>query len=449
MSSSDTIIAQATPQGIGGVAIVRISGPNVQQIASQILGQLPQPRQAHYSQFSDHENHVLDLGIALFFPSPNSFTGEDVLELHGHGGPVVVDLLLQHLLTLGTRMANPGEFSLRAFLNNKMDLTQAEAISDLIESTSADAARASMRSLQGVFSKKVSHIADKLLNARLYMEASLDFSDEDIDLLEDGILLKQVDNIQQDLSLLLDESRRGCLLREGLQVVISGEPNVGKSSLLNKLSGEDTAIVTNIPGTTRDLIREKVNIGGLSIQLTDTAGLRHSENMVEQEGIKRALDEVKKADRVLLVMDDQLYSSEEQMKQYDKLKALNNRIVRIYNKIDLSLNKVGIYEDSLGSFIRCSIKKNLGIEHIYQSFNDHKHTFSSEGVFTARRRHITALESTQTELTAGLKQFKLSQNSELLAEDLRQAHRYLGEITGQISSDDLLGHIFSSFCIGK
>ncbi len=440
----DTITAQATPPGRGGIAVVRVSGPRVKSIMQTLLGKEIQPRHAVYLPFLAADGQTIDEGLALFFPNPNSFTGEDVLELQGHGGPVVVDLLLQRLLQLGARLARPGEFSERAFLNGKLDLAQAEAIADLIDASSQQAARSALRSLQGEFSRTIQALNEKIIHLRMYIEAAIDFTDEDIDFLADDKLKEQLQSIMSDLKQIQSNARQGSLLREGITVVISGEPNVGKSSLLNCLSGRDIAIVTDIPGTTRDVLRTEIVIDGLPLHIIDTAGLRESTDIVELEGIRRARHEMEQADMIICVSD-----ASEAGKS-----SLNNThhcpVIYLRNKIDLINEEPSVTVSNGDAVISVSAKTGSGMallkDHI-KSLVGFKTT--TEGTYLARRRHLDALEKAAAHLQASLHQLMESKAGELAAEDLRLAHRSLCEITGEFTSDDLLGRIFSSFCVGK
>lgn len=438
--SNDTIAAQATPPGRGGIAIVRVSGPNAQQIACAILGTEISPRTAHYLPFRDEHGVVIDEGIALFFPNPNSFTGEDVLELQGHGGPVVVDLLLQRILGLGARLARPGEFSERAFLNGKLDLTQAEAIADLIDATSTQAARLAMRSLQGEFSKEIHALNEQVVYLRIYVEAAIDFTDEEIDFLADDKISAGMEKVLQHLNQILANAKQGSFLREGITAVIAGEPNVGKSSLLNALSGKELAIVTDIPGTTRDVLRDYILIDGMPMHIIDTAGLRESDDVVEQEGIRRAYKEIEKADVVLYVTDA--------TKNMPDMQGHN--VIYVRNKIDLTQEQPSIQVEDDRTIISLSARSGVGL----QLLKDHIKTQvgfqgDSDGIYLARRRHLDALQRSKTHVEASLTQLATTKSGELAAEDLRLAHLALCEITGEFSADDLLGRIFSSFCIGK
>lgn len=440
----ETIVATATPPGRGGIAIVRISGKKTKTIAKKILGKLPHPRHAHYHEFKDKNNQIIDEGIALFFPNPNSFTGEDVLELQGHGGPAVVNLLIKEVISLGARLARPGEFSERAFLNNKMDLAQAEAVADLIHATSDEAARASIRSLQGEFSRHIQTLLDSLIHLRVFVEAAIDFAEEEINFLADKQLENHLDLVIKRVNQVITSAQQGSLLRDGIQVVIAGEPNVGKSSLLNALSGNDIAIVTDIPGTTRDILREHIHLDGLPIHVMDTAGLRISDDRVEQEGIRRAHEEIKQADLILKVID----ANDE--REIGTTFNTSAPILIIRNKIDLKDERPHIKEQNGETIISLSAKSGNGMELLKQQI---KKTVgfqaNSEGIFSARRRHLDALQRAKRFLEQGQQQLTEFRAGELLAEDLRQAQLALSEITGVFTSDDLLGKIFSSFCIGK
>jgi len=453
VNSADTIVAIATPPGRGGVGIVRISGPLVDKISQSILNKTLKPRIADYTEFVDFKNDVVDRGIAIFFQSPNSFTGEDVLELHAHGGPVILDLLVQTTLSLGARIANPGEFTERAFLNDKIDLTQAEAIADLIDSNSIQAAKKAIQSFNGVFSLKISELVEKLIHLRVFVEAAMDFPEEEIDFLSDARISEQYLDIEETLCSILKEAQQGVVLREGAHVVIVGLPNAGKSSLLNALAGKESAIVTNIPGTTRDLLKEQILIDGLAVHVTDTAGLRESDNEVEKIGIERARIEIKKADMILLVVDSldtkaqQNSSLENLWPPMIKMPAVPVIIIR--NKSDLSGEKVGINEKNKQTTINISAKSSEGLglvrSHIKKVAGIDE---SIEGGFLARRRHLQALEQTNKHLQLAKEHLKFK-TGELLAEELKLCQQCLSEITGEFTSDDLLGKIFSSFCIGK
>lgn len=446
-TSIDTIAAPATASGRGGVGIIRISGPKTRLIAQQILGKLPKPRVAEFHYFHGENNIILDQGLALFFPTPNSFTGEDVLELHAHGGPVLMDLLLKTIINLGARLAKPGEFSERAFLNDKIDLTQAEAIADLIDAASEQAVRCAVRSLQGEFSERIETIVKDLIKLRMYVEAAIDFPEEEIDFLSDSHIHQGLTNIISNLEKLLNAAEQGAALREGLNLVIAGPPNAGKSSLLNALSGRESAIVTDIPGTTRDVLREQILIDGMPIHIIDTAGLRQSEDVIEQEGIRRAHQEIDRADQILLVIDKQ---KPEILKDFLLQFSHHKKLTVIYNKIDLTNESAEIIHENNITFVKLSAKQQQGLDllrqHLKQIAGIHH---VGEGSFLARRRHLMALQRALESVKLGHQQLKNTRAGELLAEDLRQAQQALGEITGEFTSDDLLGEIFSSFCIGK
>jgi len=447
--STDTIVAAATPPGRGGVAIVRVSGPLVPKVIQKLLGKKLTPRYATYASFLDDSGAAIDQGIGLYFPGPNSFTGEDVLELHGHGGPAVVDCLLQRILSLNARLAKPGEFSERAFLNDKIDLVQAEAIADLIDAASAQAARNALRSLQGEFSKKIHALVEKLILLRTYIEAAIDFAEEEIDFLANQQISEDLKIIIEDLASLEAAATQGSLLREGITAVIAGQPNVGKSSLLNQLSGKDIAIVTDIPGTTRDVLREHILIDGMPIHIIDTAGLRDSNDRVEQEGIRRAREEVSRADLVLFVTDASANDNLPLSYFLDNFPE-HAAMITIRNKIDLISEQPSITEDKKNIFISLSAKQGFGIELLKEKIKAYVGLKNNnEGTFSARRRHLDALSRAKTFLLDGQYQLHEFKAGELLAEDLRQAQHALNEITGEFSSDDLLGRIFSSFCIGK
>ncbi|WP_455198635.1 tRNA uridine-5-carboxymethylaminomethyl(34) synthesis GTPase MnmE [Kaarinaea lacus] len=450
--NSDTIAAQATPPGRGGVGIIRVSGPAVKTITEAILGRLPEARRAEFLAYRDASGDVIDEGLAIYFPAPNSFTGEDVVELQGHGGPVVMDVLLKRVLSLGARPARPGEFSERAFLNDKMDLVQAEAVADLIDSASEQAARLAVRSLQGEFSRRVHELVEQLTELRIYVESAIDFPEEEIDFLADGQVQSRLQGIQTELDATLHSAHQGNLLREGMAVVIAGRPNAGKSTLLNALAGRETAIVTDIPGTTRDILREHIHIDGLPLHIIDTAGLRESEDAVEQEGVRRAWAEIEKADRILLLHDATREFDEVEEALREKLLQAGPPLTVVYNKIDLvekspdATDDRGDSDESL--FVSAQTGEGLTElkRHLKQSVG---YQANSEGQFMARRRHIQALQVARDHLQKGADQLRDHAAGEILAEELRLAQQALGEITGEVTADELLGKIFSSFCIGK
>lgn len=446
MSNKDTIAAVATPSGRGGVGIIRVSGSLVPVIAQALLGRIPEPREATYLSFQDSLGQCLDKGVALFFPAPRSFTGEDVLELQGHGGVIVLDCLLQQVLAMGARIAQPGEFSERAFLNDKMDLVQAEAIADLIDASSERAARSALRSLQGDFSRQVHSMVAQLIQLRLYIEAAIDFPAEEIDFISDGMVQKDLEAIIHSIKILRDSARQGTLLRDGMTAVIVGNPNVGKSSLLNNLSGKDTAIVTPIPGTTRDMLHELVHIDGMPLHIMDTAGLRETNDIVEKEGIRRTYLAIQQADVILWMTD----SSIEQEVVMDIPLDKKIPLILVRNKIDLVGELPSIKQQGDYTIISLSAKFQQGLDLLKGALKQLVgFTSNSEGLFTARRRHLTALDNALDYLKKGHQQLTIQYSSELLAEDLRHAQYALSEITGEFTADDLLGKIFSSFCIGK
>ncbi|HED34816.1 MAG TPA: tRNA uridine-5-carboxymethylaminomethyl(34) synthesis GTPase MnmE [Gammaproteobacteria bacterium] len=448
IDNTETISAIATAPGRGGVGIVRVSGPKTHEIAEKILNKSPVVRKAEYLSFNDSDARAIDTGIALYFQKPHSFTGEDVLELQAHGGPVVLDMLLKRTLELGARPARAGEFTEQAFLNDKIDLAQAEAVSDLIEAESAEAARAALKSLQGEFSQNIHELVDKLIELRLYVEASLDFPEEEIDFLSDGKVEAKLRTIENALQQVFQSARQGSLLREGMTVVIAGRPNAGKSSLLNQLAGRESAIVTEIPGTTRDVLREHIQIDGLPLHIIDTAGLRESNDPVEQEGIRRAWKEIEQADRILLLVDD-THRDDDHLAIESQL-PVTIGVTRIFNKIDLSGRSADIIETAEEIDIALSARTGEGLD-ILKTHLKHCMGYeqSNEGRFMARRRHIEALENAEANLQNARYNLIELKAGELLAEELRMAQHQLSEITGEFTSDDLLGRIFSSFCIGK
>lgn len=444
-NNPDTIAAVATPPGRGGVGIIRLSGKLVPELALGILGSLPSPRKAVHRLFKAVDGTALDDGIALYFPAPHSFTGEDVLELQGHGGTVVLDMLLKRCVELGARLARPGEFSERAFLNDKLDLAQAEAIADLIDSGSEQAARSALRSLQGEFSTAVNVLLTGLIELRVYVEAALDFPDEEIDFLADVAVTNRLESIKQQLHTIFLKARQGSLLRDGMHLVIVGRPNAGKSSLLNALAGQETAIVTEIAGTTRDVLRERINLDGMPLHIVDTAGLRESDDPVEKIGIERAWAEIAKADLILLLVDD---TRHDELENADILARLPPHLPRItvHNKVDLS----GKLPGKQGEHLYISAKQSLGIDALRAELKTRMgYQGEAEDTFIARRRHLQALAETQAAVERAEYQLREFNAGELMAEELRTAQDALGQITGRFTPDDLLGEIFSSFCIGK
>ena len=453
MSAEDTIAAIASAPGRGAVGVIRISGPKVPQIAAGILGQLPAPRRASIRKFIDDRGASIDEGFALYFPAPASYTGEHVLELQGHGGALVVDLVLKRLLELGCRMARPGEFTERAFLNGKIDIAQAEAIADLIEAGSAAAARAAVRSMQGEFSARVAELQAAIIALRAYVEAAIDFPDEEIDFLSGDALRERLALVFAGFESITAAARQGALLREGLTVVIAGKPNAGKSSLLNKLAADEVAIVTDVPGTTRDVLRRQVHLDGLPVNLVDTAGLRAATDVVEAEGVRRALSEIARADRVLYILDAGAGADTGDAPVWTaELEQLppGVPVTLVFNKIDLAgippqLDADGVpprvYLSALTGaglpLLRAHLKAAAGYQDI------------ESGAFAARRRHLDALDRARRHVQNAADILQSTRAFELFAEDLRLAQRALGEITGEFTSEDLLGEIFSSFCIGK
>jgi len=447
LSEKDTIAAIATAPGQGGVGIVRVSGDRARAISEQLLGKKITPRYAHYLPFKNENNETIDNGIALFFEGPNSFTGEDILELQGHGGPVVLDILLKRVLMLGARPARAGEFSERAFLNDKIDLAQAEAIADLISAESHEAARAAMHSLNGEFSQEINNLVEQLTQLRIHVEAALDFPEEEIDFLADKVIENKLKQVNEKLQQVKASAQQGRLLKEGMTVVIAGKPNAGKSSLLNQLAGQETAIVTSIPGTTRDILREHIQIDGLPLHIIDTAGLRESEDLVEQEGIRRALKEIEKADRLLYVMDSDSIDEEKEV-----ISSLPKKldITFVQNKIDAKGLAASLKEMPGNNVeIYLSAKTGEGIDLLRQHLKKCMGYESRvEGKYMARRRHMEAIEAAEQNLEMAELNLK-HKHGELVAEELSLAQNQLASITGEFSSDDLLGRIFSDFCIGK
>jgi tRNA modification GTPase len=444
----DTIAAIATPFGKGGVAIIRISGPHSSDIAQQLSSRKPQDRKALFTSFYDASNHIIDSGICIYFKTPNSYTGEDVVEIQGHGGIVVINMLLKRIISLGARIAKPGEFTERAFLNNKLDLTQAEAVADIIESTTEHSVRSAQRSLQGTFSKLIHELIGELTELRIYVEAAIDFVDEEIDFLNEGGIEQRIKLLSEKLTLVLSNAKTGQLLRDGISVVLVGKPNAGKSSLLNCLTGEETAIVTDIAGTTRDVLKEYIQLDGLPLHIIDTAGIHDSNNLIEQEGIRRAHKEIQYADKVLIIHDvrDQ-HGINEFISQLD---SDNDKRVIIFNKIDLINEPAKVVYSKDGVQIFLSIKTGEGFDLLTDYLKKSVgYDENQEAVFIARQRHVNALSEALIAINNGLTQLQQNQAGEIVAEELRLAQNHLGEITGKISSDDLLGKIFSNFCIGK
>ena len=460
--TEDTIVALATAPGRGSVGIIRLSGPNVPALAQQLTNRQLKPRHAHYGPFLDPNNqHIIDEGLAIYFGGPKSFTGEDVLELQGHGGPVVMDLLLQAVLNTGkARMARPGEFSERAFLNGKFDLTQAEAIADLIDASSQQAARNAIHSLQGAFSQKIHSLVEELTRLRIYVEAAIDFPEEEIDFLQDRQLIDGMQTLKDTMAKVKQQAKQGSILREGMNLVIAGKPNAGKSSLLNALAGRDTAIVTDIPGTTRDILREHIHLDDMPLHIVDTAGLRKGGDEVERLGMQRAWTEITKADRILLLIDASQYQSWQPTlvfsdflpdfgRDSDSDELDHSRITLVFTKLDLCPDNLQLPRLNDIPQISISAKTGAGLDELSQHLKETMgYKQVNEGSFTARRRHLEALEKASDWLNNANQQLQ-NGSGELAAEDLRQAQNTLATITGKVSADELLGKIFSSFCIGK
>lgn len=445
IGNADTIAAIATGSGKAGIGIVRISGPNVRHIAQHITGSVLTLRHAHYLPFLDDQQQVIDEGVAILFCAPHSFTGEDVLELQGHGGSIILDLLLTRVLQLGARAARPGEFSERAFHNDKLDLAQAEAISDLIESSSAAAARAAVRAMRGELSQQIQLINDELIALRVWLEAALDFSEEDIDFLSEPHLKKRAQALVEHFDLLLSRAAQGQRLRDGLSVVIAGTTNAGKSSLLNCLAGDDTAIVTDIAGTTRDVLKTDITIDGVPLHVIDTAGVRDTDDVVERLGIERAHKAVDEADHVLILLD----ATAPVMPTLPFVAS--NRISVVLNKADLihseKLQKLAVEYDAT---LSVSAKTGQGIDLLRKHLLALSgHDDQVEGVYIARRRHVNAIESARQATSDALQRLEENNMPELAAEELRIAQQSLELITGRFDSEDLLGEIFSNFCVGK
>lgn len=450
MSHPDTIVAAATAPGRGGIGIVRISGAKAPEIAAVLVGDLPQPRHAIFARFMDAHREPIDAGLAIFFPAPHSYTGEHVLELHGHGGPLVLEALVVRVLELGARRALPGEFTQRAFLNNKLDLAQAEAIADLIDAGSREAARAAMRSLQGEFSSMVRGLTDAVVELRTYVEAAIDFPEEEIDFLADEQLTARFETVQAHFEGVEHCARQGKLLREGMTVVIAGRPNAGKSSLLNRLAGYDAAIVTPIPGTTRDIVRERIDIDGMPLHVLDTAGLRQGGDAVEEEGIRRAQVEMGRADRVLFVIDSVADPAAAAFAEECSRLPSDVPVTLVFNKCDLTIgipladtysgpprvNLSALTGEGL-SALRSHLKLCMGFQTL------------DSGTVSARQRHLDSLASARRRVDDAAELLRERRAGELVAEELRLAQQSLNEITGEFSSEDLLGRIFANFCIGK
>ncbi len=445
----DTIAAIATAPGRGGVGVIRISGSKLLPFAFALTGKTPKARYATLANFLAADGSTIDSGLLLYFPGPNSFTGEDVLELQGHGGPVVMQMLLARCLDLGARLAEPGEFSRRAFLNGKMDLAQAEAVADLIDAATASAARSAVRSLQGEFSRAIGELNAELINLRMLVEATLDFPEEEIDFLKAADAFGRLERLQGKLAEIFDRAGQGKLLQSGLHVVLVGQPNVGKSSLLNRLAGDELAIVTPIAGTTRDALRSTIQIEGIPLHIIDTAGLRDTDDEVEKIGIARTWQEIERADVVLLLVDARLGVVGADREILDRMPERLRRIT-VYNKIDLLDRAPESHSEADGTAIALSAKANLGIDLLRQALLEVAGWHQAEDVFIARERHLRALASARHHVEAARAIVEGAYPAlELFAEELRLAQQALGEITGEFTADDLLGVIFSRFCIGK
>jgi tRNA modification GTPase len=439
LDTRDTIVAIATPPGKGGVGVIRISGPQAYSFGNIITDRKLPERFAQFASFRGADKQVIDTGLAIYFKGPKSFTGEDVVELQGHGGPIIQDLLLSELIQLGARQARAGEFSERAFLNDKIDLAQAEAIADLIDSSTKQAALGAIRSLQGEFSNKVQELLSQLVYLRMYVEAAIDFPEEEIDFLADQKVKDQIDELQRSLAETISQAGQGAILRNGLTIVLAGKPNAGKSSLLNALSGVDAAIVTDIPGTTRDAVQQTIDIDGMPVHIIDTAGLRESDDKVEKIGIERARKAMQEADHVLYLVD----ASDPDQRA---TKEVEDNATVILNKIDLVVGK----QEERAGLMAISATRGDGLNAL-KAYIKKLAGYQNEGesIFTARRRHLTALVSAQQAVQRGLDQLRDHKAGELLADELLCAQNELNQITGEFSADDLLGEIFAGFCIGK
>lgn len=443
--TSPTIAAVATAPGRGGIGVIRLSGRNLLPLAEQLAGKTPAPRFATLATFRDAEGQAIDHGLLLYFPAPHSFTGEDVIELQGHGGPVVLRLLLARCLDLGARLAEPGEFTRRAFLNGKLDLAQAEAVADLIDASTTAAARGALRSLEGEFSKEIRALVDQLIELRALVEATLDFPEEEVDFLQAANAFGRLDALAERLGKVFARAQQGKLLQGGLHVVLVGQPNVGKSSLLNQLAGDELAIVTPIAGTTRDALKSSIQIDGVPLHIIDTAGLRETEDEVEKIGIARTWKEIERADVVLLLADARHGVTAAEQAVVDQLPARLPRVT-VLNKIDLAGGEVGVEQTGHGPMVRLSAKTGTGLEGLRQVLLDVVGGHPAEDAFVARERHLRALTATQNHLRVSREQLPAL---ELFAEELRLAQQALNEITGEFTADDLLGEIFGRFCIGK
>ena len=453
---ADTIAAIATAPGQAGIGVIRVSGRRALAIGEHIGGAGLIARQAHYRSFRDGAGELIDSGLLLYFPQPGSFTGEDVVEFQGHGGPVVLQMMLDQILRLGARLARPGEFTERAYLNDKLDLVQAEAVADVIAGSSEAAVRGANRSLSGLFSDRVHHIDRQVVDLRLFVEAAMDFPDEDIDLLADGQVTGRIEQIIAAVAQLRDDCAQGVILRDGVRLALIGAPNVGKSSLLNRLVGDARAIVTDVPGTTRDLVRAELNLSGLAVEIVDTAGLRTATDAAEAEGVRRALTEAEQADIVILIQsvtDSDWNQNERSVDEFLDLNAdgrNSKRLIRILNKIDLDADPAGLVAQAESrGMLAVSAETGLGVEQLRAEIQARAGVAPHSNLFTARKRHLVALEAGLLSAEQALDLTRGPQPAELIAEELKAVHTALGEILGEMSSDALLGEIFSHFCIGK
>jgi tRNA modification GTPase len=456
LGTQETIAAAATPAGRGGIGVLRVSGPAVPDIAIAVLGRLPEPRRAWLAHFGGADGEPLDRGLALYFPAPHSYTGEAMLELHGHGGPIVMQALLERLLSLGVRRAQPGEFTQRAYLNGKLDLAQAEAVADLIDAASTAAARAALRSLDGEFSKRVHGLVEAVTQLRMYVEAAIDFPEEEIDFLADAALALRLADVRRLAMELLRDAGQGRALNEGLNVVIAGAPNAGKSTLLNRLAGHDAAIVTDIPGTTRDLLHERIVLDGLPLQLVDTAGLRATEDRIEAEGIRRAGEAMRKADRVLFLVDAAADPQADTFAREVARLPAGVPVTLVLNKIDRQRAPPGdiatrlVHVPAGLAVLTLSALTGEGVDALIAHLKQCAGYQAEEGgALGARARHVDALRRAQGCIETAAQQLELRRAGELMAEELKRAQQALGEITGEFGNDELLGRIFSTFCIGK
>jgi len=450
MTHTDTIVAAATPPGRGGIGIVRISGPKTPELGAVLIGELPRARRATCARFLDAQQEAIDSGLALFFPAPHSYTGEHVLELHGHGGPLLIEALINRVIELGARRAQPGEFTQRAFLNDRLDLAQAEAVADLIDAGSREAARAAMRSLQGEFSAMVRGLTEAVIELRTYVEAAIDFPEEEIDFLADRELSERFAALRTHFAGVLESARQGRLLREGMTVVIAGRPNAGKSSLLNRLAGYDAAIVTPLPGTTRDVLRERIAIDGMPLHVLDTAGLREGGDVVEAEGVRRAQAEMQRADRVLFVIDAAADPAAAAFQEERARLPADVPVTLIFNKCDLAAGLAPAAVRGEPPRVRLSALTGEGLPALRAHLKECMGYQSVDaGTISARRRHLDALARARAHTLEAARQLTERRAGELVAEELRAAQQALGEITGEFTSEDLLGRIFAGFCIGK